>query len=112
MTESQTGTTRDGVPYVVVPAASADAPVIVAWHLLDPPRTEVAMAAALPLDGLDATKIYLGLPMSGSRTPAGGIDEIMRLGMEEPVMNLHWPIHEQAVAEFPAAFAEISERFG
>jgi hypothetical protein len=112
MTESQTGTTATGVPFVVVPAASADAPIVVAWHLLDPPRTEAAMAAALPLSGFDATKIYLGLPMSGSRTPQGGVDEIMRLGMAEPVMNLHWPIHEQAVAEFPAAFSELIERFG
>ena len=112
MTTAQTGTTANGVPYLVVPAASADAPVIVAWHLLDPPRTEVAMASALPLAGFDATKVYLGLPMSGSRTPAGGFDEIMRLGMEEPVMNLHWPIHEHAVAEFPAAFAELKQTFG
>ena len=36
----------------------------------------------------------------------------MRLGMEDAVLNLHWPIHEQAVAEFPAAFAELRERFG
>jgi hypothetical protein len=107
-----TGTTANGVPFLVVPASRPDAPVVVAWHLLDPPRTEAAMSAALPLAGLDAWKLYLGLPLSGSRTPAGGIDEIMRLGMEDAVMNLHWPIHEQGVAEFPAAFAELRERFG
>ena len=65
-----------------------------------------------PLAGLDAWKLYLGLPLSGSRAPEGGIDEVMRLGMEDAVLNLHWPIHEQAVAEFPAAFAELRERFG
>jgi hypothetical protein len=107
------GTTAEGVPFLAIPPAKADgAPVIVAWHLLDPPRSETAMAAALPLAGLDAWKLYLGLPLSGSRAPAGGIDEIMRLGMEDAVMNLHWPIHDQAVAEFPAAFAELRERLG
>ncbi len=108
-----TGTTANGVPFLAVPPSNGgDAPVVVAWHLLDPPRSETAMAAALPLEGLEAWKLYLGLPLSGSRTPAGGIDEIMRLGMEDAVMNLHWPIHEQAVAEFPAAFAELRERLG
>jgi hypothetical protein len=108
-----TGTTAEGVPFLAIPPAKADgAPVIVAWHLLDPPRSETAMAAALPLAGLDAWKLYLGLPLSGSRAPAGGIDEIMRLGMEDAVMNLHWPIHDQAVAEFPGAFAELRERLG
>lgn len=108
-----TGTTANGVPFLAVPPDDpASAPVVVAWHLLDPPRTEAAMAAALPLAGLDAWKLYLGLPLSGSRMPVGGIDEIMRLGMEDAVMNLHWPIHEQAVAEFPAAYADLRERFG
>jgi hypothetical protein len=108
-----TGTTADGVPFLAVaPSNPAGAPVVVAWHLLDPPRSEIAMAAALPLAGLDAWKLYLGLPLSGSRMPAGGIDEVMRLGMEDAVMNLHWPIHEQAVTEFPAAFAELRDRLG
>ena len=57
-----------GVPYVALPPAGGarpDAPVVVAWHLLDAPRTEAAFAAAVPLTGLDAWKIYFGLPMSG-----------------------------------------------
>ena len=63
-----------GVPYVVLPPETdrPDAPTVVAWHLNDPPRTERAMAAALPLAGLDAWRVYLGLPLSGARTPAGG----------------------------------------
>ena len=107
-----TGTTAEGVPYLVVPASRPQAPVVVAWHLLDAPRSEIAFHAALPLNGLDAWKLYLGLPLSGSRLPSGGVDEVMRLGMEDAVLNLHWPIHDRAVAEFPAAFSELRERFG
>src|SRR5687768_16775494 len=103
-TSSITGTTANGVPFLVAPASRPDAPVVLAWHLLDPPRTEAAMAAALPLAGLGAWKIYLGLPLSGSRMPAGGVEEIQRLGMEDAVLNLFWPIQQQALAEFPDAF--------
>lgn len=104
-----------GVPFVAVPpqnASHADAPVVVAWHLMDPPRTEAAFAAALPLHGLDAWRIYLGLPLSGSRMPAGGPDELMRLGYEDAVLNLHKRAVYGAAEEFGAAFEELRERFG
>ncbi len=45
---------------------------MIAWHLMDPPRTAAAFAAALPLQGLDAWRVYLELPLCGSRLPAGG----------------------------------------
>ncbi|MGH3469506.1 MAG: alpha/beta hydrolase [Thermocrispum sp.] len=104
--------TAAGVPFLAVPpvTARADAPVVVAWHLMDPPCTERAFAAAMPLDGMDAWRIYLGLPLSGARLPAGGIDEVMRLGYEDAVLNLHHPADTQAAAEFPAALADLRER--
>jgi len=111
MTTAQTGTTANGVPYLVVTAASIDAPVVVIWHLLDPPRTEIAMASAIPLAGLDATRIYLGLPMSGSRMIEGGADAVMALLGQDAPLLVHGPIWQQAVAEFPSAFAELRERF-
>ena len=95
-----------GVPYVAVPPVmpSPSAPVVVAWHMLDAPRTERSLAAALPLDGLDAWRVYLGLPMSGSRLPAGGLEELMRLGYEDAVRNLYGPIIGQAAEEFEVAW--------
>lgn len=59
----------DGVPYVALPPEGEGAPLVVAWHLHDPPRSERAMAAVLPLKGLPAWRVYLGLPLSGSRLP-------------------------------------------
>ena len=99
-----------GVPFLAFPPDSgprADAPIVVAWHLMDPPRTEAAFAATLPLDGLDAWRIYLGLPMCGSRSPAGGFDELMRLAFQDAVLNLHGPVATQGAGEFPAALAEL-----
>jgi hypothetical protein len=102
-----------GVPFVAVPpttAAGASAPVVVAWHLTDPPRTEAALAAALPLDGLDAWRIYLGLPLYGSRTPPGGLQEVMRRWYQDAVLNMQGPITNQAAAEFEPALAELRRR--
>jgi hypothetical protein len=81
MTTPLTGTTSNGVPYLAVPPATdaATAPVIILWHLMDAPRSEAAFAAALPLDGLDAWKVYLGLPTFGARSLPGGVDEVMKL---------------------------------
>jgi hypothetical protein len=106
--------TAAGVPFLAVPPAggAADAPVVVAWHLMDPPRTEAALASALPLAGLDAWRVYLGLPLHGARLPEGGVDELMRRGYEDAVQNLFGPVSAQAAAEFAPAYAELRERFG
>ena len=104
-----------GVPFLATPplgGARPSAPVVVAWHLLDPPRTETAFASAVPLDGLDAWRIYLGLPLSGSRTPPGGLDELMRLGYEDAVLMLDMPIVYGAAEEFGAALTELRGRLG
>jgi pimeloyl-ACP methyl ester carboxylesterase len=100
-----------GVPYVVLPPESGrpDAPTVVAWHLNDPPRTERAMAAALPLAGLDAWRVYLGLPLSGARTPAGGLE---KLGYEDAVLKVYGPIVFGAAEEFPAALAQLRAEHG
>lgn len=52
------------------------------------------------------------MPMTGSRLPAGGYDEVMRLGYEDAVRHLQYPIPRSAAAEFPAAFAALRERRG
>lgn len=104
-----------GVPYLAVPPEGGprpDAPVVVAWHLMDPPRTEAAFAAALPLAGLDAWRVYLGLPLSGARLPAGGFEELMRLGYADAVLNLHGPVTDQATAEFAPALAALRAELG
>lgn len=107
--------TAAGVPFVAVPPErrpSDATPVVIAWHLMDAPCTEAAFAAALPLEGLDAWRIYLGLPMYGSRQPAGGADEVMRLAYEDAVLNLQGPVARQAFEEFPAALDALRRQFG
>jgi pimeloyl-ACP methyl ester carboxylesterase len=102
----------NGVPAIVIPPEHErpESPVVVAWHLADPPSSETAMAAALPLAGLDAWRVYLGLPMHSSRSIDP--DEYMRLAYEDAVVNHFGPITAQARTEFPAAYAELADRFG
>jgi pimeloyl-ACP methyl ester carboxylesterase len=83
------------VPFIAYPPVSGreDAPIVTVWHMLDAPRTEVAMAAALPLNDVDAWRVYLRLPVP----PEAG----------DPVLGFFGPIVEQAVADFPHALDEV-----
>jgi dienelactone hydrolase len=101
-----------GVPYVALPPVGRQdgegpAPLVIAWHLNDPPRSAAAMAAALPLAGVRAWRVYLDLPMHGRRQLPGGLAEFMRLGYADAVLQAFEPQVSQAVAEFPAVLAGL-----
>jgi alpha-beta hydrolase superfamily lysophospholipase len=104
-----------GVPYVALPPAGpheggGPAPLIIAWHLNDPPRSAAAMAAALPLAAVAAWRVYLDLPMHGGRQLPGGLEEFMALGYQDAVLKAFEPEVTQAVDEFPAVLAELRAR--
>lgn len=101
-----------GVPFVAVAPADPDAPaaVVAGWHLMDVPASERAMAEAVPMAGLQAWRVYFGLPLSGARLPEGGRDEVFRRAGEDAVLNVFEPVTEQAAGEFPAALAELRDR--
>lgn len=101
-----------GVPYLALPPAeqAERAPVVVAWHLMDSPRSEAAMAAALPLTGVPAWRVYFGLPSFGERLPPGGIEELMSWVAEDYVLKGMGPVISTAAAEFPAALAALRDQ--
>ena len=104
-----------GVPYVALPPAGRPdgrepAPLIVAWHLNDPPRSAAAMASALPLSAVGAWRVYLDLPMHGRRQLPGGLEEFMRLGYQDAVLKAFEPQVSQATEEFPAVLAGLRAR--
>jgi pimeloyl-ACP methyl ester carboxylesterase len=70
------------------------------------------VAGAADLRGVDAWRVYLGLPLSGTRLPAGGLEAFFALGFEDAVLKLYWPTLRQAVDEFPQALAELRTRYG
>jgi predicted esterase len=91
----RTGTAM-GVPYVALPPTAADAdhdgtpPLIVAWPGRRPPRTEIALAAAVPMTGIPGWRIYAGLP--------DGADD--------------GAVVERAASEAPALVAEVRTDLG
>jgi hypothetical protein len=104
-----------GVPYLAEPPdgdARRDAPAVVAWHLLNSPRTPPAFAAAVPLGGLDAWRVYFGLPMTGRRLPDGGFEELRRRIFEDAVLSVYRHVAGGAADEFPAAWAAVRAELG
>ncbi|WP_372667084.1 alpha/beta hydrolase family protein [Amycolatopsis kentuckyensis] len=101
-----------GVPFVALGPADPAAPaaLLAGWHLMEEPSDERAFAEAVPMSGLQAWRVYFGLPMTGARLPGGGPAELFRLASEDAVLNVFEPVTEQAVAEFPAALAELRDR--
>ncbi|MEU0490518.1 alpha/beta hydrolase [Nocardiopsis sp. NPDC006139] len=102
--------TAAGVPFTALPPSGGNtgrAPLIVTWHMLDAPRTNAAFAAALPMAGVPAWRVHLGLPLCGSRMVDGRLDRHLELAREDILLAYLGPIVHQAVEEFPAALAEL-----
>jgi pimeloyl-ACP methyl ester carboxylesterase len=97
-----------GVPYTALPPADGGpAPLVLTWHMLDAPRTNAAFAAALPMAGVPAWRVHLGLPMCGDRMVNGSLDAIMALAMGDTLRDFADGMSGQAVEEFPAALAAL-----
>ncbi|WP_016700391.1 hypothetical protein, partial [Actinoalloteichus spitiensis] len=104
--------TAAGVPFTALPPAEGGpAPLIVTWHMLDAPRSDAAFAAALPMHGLPAWRVHLGMPMCGARMVDGSMDAGLELIREDVLMSALHPFVRQATEEFPAALESIRARF-
>ncbi|MBN6038192.1 alpha/beta hydrolase [Amycolatopsis sp. 195334CR] len=103
--------TAAGVPFTALPpAGDGPAPLILTWHMLDAPRSDAAFAAALPMHGLPAWRVHLGMPMCGARMVDGSMDAGMALVREDVLMSFLYPFAKQAAEEFPAALASIRDQ--
>jgi alpha-beta hydrolase superfamily lysophospholipase len=110
--ETITGTAA-GVPFTALPPAGTTdgpAPLIVSWHMLDAPRTDAAFAAALPMAGVPAWRVHLGMPMCGARMVDGRVDAAIELIRKDPLMAYTAPFTRQATDEFPAALASLRDQ--
>ena len=75
--------------------------------MLDAPRTDAAFAAALPMTGVPAWRVHLGMPMCGARMVDGRVDAAIELAREDPLMAFLAPFTHQAADEFPAALTAL-----
>jgi alpha-beta hydrolase superfamily lysophospholipase len=97
-----------GVPFTALPPdvpVRSPAPLVVTWHMMDAPCTDAAFAAALPLTGVPAWRVHLGMPWCGARSHPDGRAEADR----DAMMRYVEPVVRQAADEFPAALAELRE---
>jgi pimeloyl-ACP methyl ester carboxylesterase len=100
--------TAAGVPFTALPPAGGGlAPLVVTWHMMDAPCTDAAFAAALPLSGVAAWRVHLGMPWCGPRSYPEGRE----LSQRDPMMLYVDPVVRQAAEEFPAALADLKARF-
>jgi len=111
--DTVTGTAA-GVPFTALPPTApleGPVPLVVTWHMLDAPRTDAAFAAALPMTEVPAWRVHLGMPLCGARMVDGRLDAVIERARADAVLSYLSPFVEQAVAEFPAALAELRKRF-
>lgn len=78
--------------------------------MLDAPRSDAAFAAALPMAGVPAWRVHLGMPMCGSRMVDGKLDAIYAAADRDTVLAFLEPCVRQAVEEFPSALGELRKR--
>jgi len=102
--------TLAGVPAILRVPPRVSRPPIVLWHGFGPPETGSALMNALPLDDVPAVKVYLGLPLFGSRAPPGGIKELGRRQAEDFAMLLFKPVVVGAADELPSVVAALRQR--
>jgi pimeloyl-ACP methyl ester carboxylesterase len=97
-----------GVPFTALPPEhGGTAPLVLTWHMLDAPRTNAAFAAALPMTGVPAWRVHLGMPMCGDRMVNGSMDAIVELALTDALRALADGLSRQAAEEFPAALAAL-----
>lgn len=95
-------TTLGETPALVrIPPQIRKSPIVL-WHGFGPPASERALMEALPLDDVPAVKVYLGLPMFGSRAPADGTKELARRQQEDLATLVFEPAVMGAAKELPA----------
>jgi pimeloyl-ACP methyl ester carboxylesterase len=100
--------TAAGVPFTALPPlGGGPAPLVVTWHMMDAPCTDAAFAAALPMSGVAAWRVHLGMPWCGPRSYPEGYE----LSRRDPMMLYVDPVVRQAAEEFPAALADLRGRF-
>lgn len=102
-------TTLGSTPALIrIPSKIGQAPIVL-WHGFGPPDSERALMEALPLDAVPAVKVYLGLPMFGTRTPAGGNAELARRQREDLGTLVFEPVVMGAAQELPGVLRALEQ---
>jgi len=103
-------TTLGETPAVVrIPSKIRQSPILL-WHGFGPPVGERALMEALPLDDVPAVKVYLGLPMFGSRAPKEGADDLAHRQQRDLATLVFEPVVMEAAKELPEVVHALEQR--
>jgi predicted esterase len=91
-----------------IPSKISQSPIVL-WHGFGPPASEQALMEVLPLDEVPAVKVYLGLPMFGSRALPGGMSELARRQQQDLATLVFEPAVMNAAKELPAIVRALEE---
>lgn len=100
-------TTLGSTPALIRVPSRVSKPPIVLWHGFGPPESERALMDALPLDDVPAVKVYLGLPLFGSRALADG--ELGRRQQQDLGSLVFEPVVMGAAKELPSVLRALEQ---
>lgn len=101
-------TTLGATPALIRVPNKVTKPPIILWHGFGPPDSEQALMTALPLDDVPAIKVYLGLPMFGSRALPDG--DLVRRQKQDLGTLVFEPVIMGAAKELPAVVKALEQR--
>ena len=103
-------TTLAGVPAILRVPKIITKPPIVLWHGFGPPASESELMKALPLDEVAAVKVYLGLPLFGTRAPTGSGETLAQRQASDYGSLIFEPVVMGAAKELPSVLAALRNR--
>jgi predicted esterase len=101
-------TTLGATPALIRVPNRVTKPPIILWHGFGPPDSERALMDALPLDDIPAVKVYLGLPMFGTRALAEG--ELVRRQKQDLGALVFEPVVMGGAKELSAVVRALEQR--
>jgi predicted esterase len=102
-------TSLNGVPAILRAPKVVSKPPIVLWHGFGPPASEADLMKALPMDEVPAVKVYLGLPLFGTRAPAESEESLAQRQVEDYGTRIFEPVVLGAAHELPAVVAALRQ---
>jgi alpha-beta hydrolase superfamily lysophospholipase len=99
-------TTLGDTPALIRMPKRISMPPILLWHGFGPPDSEQTLMDALPLDAVPAVKIYLGLPLFGTRKDV----DLARRQREDLATLVFEPVVMGAAKELPSVVRALEQR--
>jgi len=100
-------TSLAGVPALLRMPKTISKPPIVLWHGLGPPASAADLMEDLPLDEVPAVKVYLGLPLLGTRAPTAESDSLAQRQAQDYALRIFAPVVVGAAHELPTVLVEL-----